>query len=332
MSLSDGSQQRAPAMGHDRVSPLGQEPEHRTVSAMIHVEEVGDGIFAFIQRDGSWYLNNAGIIPERKLSYFVDSAATVSRTKVIIEEARRLGVGDRVGMIATHHHGDHTNGNATIDPTFIVAHASVPAEMAQGFAVPPPGLFNDVDWGEIVVRQPDVVFERELDLQIGERLVRVLHFGRPAHTLGDAVVYFPQDHVLFAGDLAFNGGTPFALMGSVQGWLDTLVALRALEVTVVVPGHGDPCGMDVFDGIERYLRFVLELAGNALREGVSPLEAALNTDLGDFAQWHDSERIVGNLHRAMAELSGASPGSPINIQTAFVDMLKYNGGPLRCFA
>ncbi|MCI2975824.1 MAG: MBL fold metallo-hydrolase [Ferrimicrobium sp.] len=298
----------------------------------VRMQEVADGIFAFIQRDGSWYLNNAGVIPTAGLSYLIDSAATVDRTKVLINEAKRVGVGDRVGMIATHHHGDHTNGNATLDPCFIVAQASVPGEMESGFAVPPPGLFTDVDWGDIVVRPPDIVFDQSLGLAIGERRVELRHFGHPAHTLGDAVVYFPDDRLLFAGDLAFNGGTPFALMGSVQGWLNTLTSLRGLEVETVVPGHGEPCSMKVFESIERYLNWVLNLAGRALSDNIAPLEAAMSTDLGEFAEWHDSERIVGNLHRAMAELKGLEPGGSVDVVAAFTDMITYHGGPLICMA
>ncbi|WP_298211627.1 MBL fold metallo-hydrolase [Ferrimicrobium sp.] len=294
--------------------------------------EVGDGIFAYIQRDGSWYLNNAGVIPDRKLSFFIDSAATVARAEALLDEAHRLGVGDRVGMVATHHHGDHTNGNATIDPTFLVSHSTVPEEMSNGFAVPPPGLFTPVDWGDIELRRPDFTFASALVLEVGGRRAELRHFGHPAHTLGDCVVYFPDDRILFAGDLAFNGGTPFALMGSVQGWLDSLDALRSLDVETIIPGHGEPCGMDVFEGIERYLRFVYDLAQQAVGAGIGPLEAARSVDLGEFAGWHDPERIVGNLHRAMAELTGTAPGGYVDLVSAFGEMMTYHGGPLACFA
>ena len=47
--------------------------------------------------------------------------------------------------------------------------------------------------------------------------------------------------------------------------------------------------------------------------GLSPLELARQTDLGRFAELTDSERIVGNLYRAYAELDGAAPGAPIDV-------------------
>ena len=57
------------------------------------------------------------------------------------------------------------------------------------------------------------------------------------------------------------------------------------------------------------------------------------TELGRFAEWTDRERIVGNLHRAMAELDGTPPGGPIDVVTVLRDMVAYNGGrPLTCLA
>jgi cyclase len=66
---------------------------------------------------------------------------------------------------------------------------------------------------------------------------------------------------------------------------------------------------------------------------VSPLEAGRETDLGRFAEWTDHERIVGNLHRAMAELDGTTPGGPLDFLQVLRDMVTYNGGrPLTCLA
>jgi cyclase len=133
----------------------------------------------------------------------------------------------------------------------------------------------------------------------------------------------------------FNGGTPFLLMGSVAGCVEVLEqVVLPLGARTIVPGHGP-----VFEGtapIEAtldYLRFVLDLAARGRAAGVSPLEAARDTDLGRFAGWPDAERIVGNLYRAYAELDGTPRGGPIDVVGALTDMVAYNGGrPLTCLA
>jgi cyclase len=92
-------------------------------------------------------------------------------------------------------------------------------------------------------------------------------------------------------------------------------------------------GSEPIDATLDYLRFVLDLAARGQDAGLSPLQAARETDLGRFAGWPDAERIAGNLHRAYAELGGAQRGAAIDIPAALGDMVAYNGGaPLTCLA
>lgn len=142
--------------------------------------------------------------------------------------------------------------------------------------------------------------------------------------------------MLFAGDLLFNGGTPFLLSGSVLGAIDVLENfVKPLGARTIVPGHGPVTGDEVIDEVLGYLYFVKDMAERARAAGLTPLEAARETDLGRYAEWTAPERIVGNLHRAYADLSGTveQPGGPVNGPGALADMVTYNGGrPLTCLA
>ncbi len=132
----------------------------------------------------------------------------------------------------------------------------------------------------------------------------------PAHTTNDVVAWIPERGVIFAGDLVFNGGTPFCLTGSVAGCLEAIDTVRGLGAATVVSGHGAVAGPEVFDVNAAYLRWIQETARSAPAAGLSPLEAARETDLGDFAGLLDRERIVGNLHRAYAEERGSRAVCP----------------------
>jgi cyclase len=140
--------------------------------------------------------------------------------------------------------------------------------------------------------------------------------------------------VLFTGDLLFNGGTPFALMGSISGWIEVLeTVLRPLGARTLVPGHGPVCGPEAIDDVLAYLRFVQDLARETKAAGLTPLQAAREADLGNFKDLLDAERIVGNLYRAYQELDGGPPGTPLDLGPAFAGMIAYNGGrPLTCHA
>lgn len=102
------------------------------------------------------------------------------------------------------------------------------------------------------------------------------------------------------------------MQGSIAGAIHVLTeVVEPLGATTIVPGHGPVCGPEVIDDVLGYLRFVQDTA----RAG------------------KDAERIVGNLHRAYAELDGAAPGAPIDAAAALGDMVTYNGGrPLSCLA
>ena len=109
--------------------------------------------------------------------------------------------------------------------------------------------------------------------------------------------------------------------------------IKPLGPETIIPGHGPVCGPEIIDATLEYLDFVQATARHGRSAGLTPLEAARETRLGAYAELADAERIVGNLHRAYAELDGAAPGAPIDAAAAFEDMVAFNGGrPLACHA
>jgi cyclase len=296
------------------------------------LEEVSPGVYAFIQPDGSWWINNTGFLVGDGGVVAIDSCSTERRTRAYLDAIRSVSDRPVRALVNTHHHGDHTHGNHLFRPAAVIGHRQC-RELVLAFGHPKwEGVFSPVDFGHLEIEAPFVTFTDRLDLHVDDLLVELHFIGTPAHTTNDVVAWIPERKVLFAGDLVFNGGTPFVVMGSVSGSLASLERLAAFGAGVIVPGHGDVCGPEVLDGIRSYLEFVQRTAAEGRAAGLSPLEAARKADLGPFAGLGDPERIVGNLHRAYAELDGAAPGAPIDLRAAITDMVTYNGGPLRCLA
>ena len=307
--------------------------DHAGVGAP-RVEEIGPGVFAYIQPDGSWWINNTGFVVGKRTIVSVDSCSTERRTRDYLDAIRRVAGGDVRTLVNTHHHGDHTHGNHLFTSATIVGHELCREEILRSLLPVPPGIWDPVEWGSISLDPPFVTYAEGVDLYVDDLRCEVRHVGQPAHTTNDSVVWIPEHKILYAGDVLFNGGTPFLLMGSVTGAIEVIEhRLRPLGATTIVPGHGDTCGPEVFDAVLGYLRFVLTTAEAGFAAGLTPLDAARQCDLGDYAGLLDSERIVGNLHRAYAELGGAPRGAPIDIAVALTDMIAFNGGrPLSCSA
>ena len=299
------------------------------------VQEVADGVFAYIQPDGTWWINNTGFLVGQQGVISIDTCSTERRTRAYRRAIADVTAAPVRTVVNTHHHGDHTFGNCLFPEATIVGHERA-REEAIAFGPPRPLPFWDHgDWGDLALDPPFLTFADRITVHAGDLRAELRYVGTPAHTTNDVLAWIPQHSVLFCGDLVFNGGTPFLLMGSVSGAIEVLENVVApLQAAVVVPGHGP-----VFSGAEPiratldYLRFVLDIAERGLQAGVRPLDAARDTDLGRFADWPDAERIVGNLHRAYAELGGTARGGPIDVFAALADMVAYNGGsPLTCHA
>jgi cyclase len=297
--------------------------------------EVSAGVYAYIQPDGTWWINNTGFLTGPQGVISIDSCATQRRTEAYLDAIAAVTPAPVRALVNTHHHGDHTFGNCLFPAAAIIAHENARTE-AIAFGPPRDLPFWDgPDWGDLTLDPPFVTFADQVTVHAGDLRAQVRYVGTAAHTTNDSVVWLPERSVLFCGDLIFNGGTPFLLMGSVAGAIEVLEnVVRPLGARTIVPGHGPVFeGAGPIDATLDYLRFVTDVAARGRQAGLSPLDAARETGLGRFAAWPDAERIVGNLHRAYAELDGAPNGAPVDIIAALGDMVTYNGGvPLSCLA
>ena len=292
--------------------------------------EVSDGVFAYVQLDGSWWLSNTGFVVGRTGVIAVDACATEGRTRAFNSAISSVSAAPVRTLINTHHHGDHTYGNSVFSSATIVAHERC-REQAITYGPPPlfPGIWErDPEWGDVELAAPFLTYRDGITLWADDLRCEVRFVGTPAHTDNDTIMWIPERKTLFAGDLVFNGGTPFLLGGSIEGALEVVEILKGLEPEVVVPGHGSVCGPEVIDDCLDYLHFVQETAAQGFKAGISPLELGRETSLGRFEEWLDPERIVGNLHRAYFELEGNERGAAIDMRSAMADMVTWNGGNL----
>jgi glyoxylase-like metal-dependent hydrolase (beta-lactamase superfamily II) len=183
------------------------------------------------------------------------AAALVVDTLATPAQARDLMVAIRsvtalpLNVVNTHAHFDHCFGNATLAEASpgltISAHTATleafrdaaalrrgAAEEARSLA---PSIADEV--AAALLRAPDSAVARESIVDLGDRSVVLLHFGR-GHTAGDLVVHVPDASVVVAGDLVEEGAPPSFSDSYPLDWPDTLTAVLALQPSVVIPGHG----------------------------------------------------------------------------------------------
>jgi glyoxylase-like metal-dependent hydrolase (beta-lactamase superfamily II) len=86
------------------------------------------------------------------------------------------------------------------------------------------------------IKVPDVTFDHELDLDLGNRVVQLKYLGR-GNTIGDAVAYLPKEKIVIAGDLV-DSPVPFLYGGFPIEQIETLKKMEELDFETLVPGHG----------------------------------------------------------------------------------------------
>jgi cyclase len=139
---------------------------------------------------------------------------------------------------------------------------------------------------------PTTTFSNRLTIDLGERHIEVLNYGRGV-TPGDTFVYLPNEKILLLGDLIVNPIT-FALSGYPTEWLRVLDRIDALDATTIVTGHGPP----LHD--KTLLRSTIAVFRVLLNEGKAAKEKGLTADQA-------KEAIMPGLHDQMVAITGDRP-------------------------
>src|SRR3981081_3571418 len=150
-------------------------------------QEVSSGIFAYVQPDGSWFLNNTGFLVGRDGVVSIDTTSTDRLARVYLAAVRR--VTDKPGrtLINTHHHGDHTHGNCLLPAATILGHPRCREEILNTPFPPPAGLWTNVEWGDLHPEPPFVTFDDHLTVWVDDLRVELRAVPTPAHTANDTV-------------------------------------------------------------------------------------------------------------------------------------------------
>jgi cyclase len=302
-----------------------------------YVEELAEGVHAYVQPDGGWMVNNTGVVVDASgKAVMVDTTSTERRNRAILAEVAKVSSGSPHAVVNTHHHPDHTYGNGFLPAeTLVIGHDRC-REMVLAAGLEATRVITAPDYGDLVLRPPTLTFDDRMTLHLEGFPVELRHVGGPAHTTNDVLVWLPAQKVLFSGDLAFNGGQPFVLEGSIAGFRSAIAQMAALAPEVLAPGHGPVCrGEDVprlLGAMDDYLGFVQEVASASYAAGLTPLEAAQKHRDNPYTTWAETERFVGNLHRAYSELAGNPVDTRLTVPSVWPDMVAFHGGPIACHA
>ena len=197
---------------------------------------------------------------------------------VILQEIRKTTDKPIRFIFNTHHHGDHIYGNRywAQQGATAIAFEGMISELRRyetGYYGGNPGRWElmaqrRTDLSEWPLLAPPVTFSQNMVIEDKHRRVELLHLGA-GHTLGDGVVWLPNERILFTGDSCLNG--PFNLFrdADIKAWIATLDGMAALKPNILVAGHGPLGNAETPQRQQQYFKTVYDWVATAKKAGTS---------------------------------------------------------------
>lgn len=313
------------------------------------LHDVGNGHFAYLQPSGTWGYSNAGLIVDSGESLLVDTLFDERLTGEMLaamRDAARVKAEDIATLVNTHANGDHTYGNGLVPNARIIASTAsaheleeegMPDRMVEIMKITGQlgqlgkfldAVFGNFDFAGVNIRLPDQTFTGEMHLNVGNKSVHLIEVG-PAHTAGDVLVHVPADKIVYTGDILFIDGTPVMWGGPVRNWLAACDRILAMDVDVIVPGHGPLTDKAGVRQVRSYLVYVDQETRKRHAAGMSSWEAAQDIALAEFGVLEDPERIAVTVDTIYREIDqDTSPRDVFELFTRMA-MLDQRYNPAR---
>jgi cyclase len=272
--------------------------------------ELGPGVFAYVQAEGSAGISNAGVLVGDDGVTVIDTLVTSPRALAFDEAFRRHTDLPVRRIVFTHHHIDHVVGTEHFLPATIIAQERCREAMLvfgtqfhHEFVKHRPQFADGVK----PIRSlylPDVTFHEQLNVYDGRRRIELRHFGT-AHTIGDTIVYVPDARVMFVGDLLFYGVAPQPFQGVVGKWIAVIEKLLLYDVDAIVPGHGPVTDRRGLKSMHEMISRIYQHARREYDAGTPCDEALRRLDITPWNSWCElDERVPMTMDRCYAEFRG----------------------------
>jgi glyoxylase-like metal-dependent hydrolase (beta-lactamase superfamily II) len=241
---------------------------------MVRLRYGRSDLYAYIS-DNDASANSTFLVSDQGI-LVVDTGLNAREGRKLLDEIRKVSQAPVRWIVNTHYHPDHRGGNSVVGAdAVIISTAFTRSQM--------PSSAPDYALNEIIGA-------KGLTLYVGGHEVRIYHPG-PAHTRGDLVVYFPDEHAIATGDLFLTNSCPAMDDGDMGNWIAALDRMLELPVEHVVPGHFELATKNELQHFRNYLAALRDQVKHMRSNGLSldqiqkQLSLAAYKDLRQFPQY-----------------------------------------------
>lgn len=254
------------------------------------LQEVTDGVFAAIAKDGGGAVGNAGFIDLGDKTIVFDTFNTPQAAEDLKNMAEQLTGRSVTWVVNSHWHGDHIRGNQVFENSMIVSsqtsfqfmkenhpariqkqkdsisdleayiHSLETQDEKDEKTENQLSFLNEIKLSLPILKLklPQYTFKNEFTIHGSRRTANILTLGG-AHSPCDSILYIPDEEIIFMGDILFVNTHPTLLPESnPSGWLEILRNLKDMKIKHAVPGHGPVGNMEDIAKLEDYIQMLLD--------------------------------------------------------------------------
>ncbi len=191
---------------------------------------------------------NIAIVVGNRATLVVDTGLGPKNGATAARVAEKLAPKNtKLFLTTTHFHPEHAAGEPGFPAGTILIRDAVQQQEMEKHGQEMIAMFSKFSaqnkdlLAGVVLRSPDVTFDREVTVDLGGVTARLLWFGE-AHTKGDELTFVEPDRTLISGDVVQNKTMPniFGDGGTPATWLAVLDKVAALNAAHILPDHSAP--------------------------------------------------------------------------------------------
>ncbi len=268
------------------------------------IKKFKDGIYVYVGKELN---SNCGIVLTQEGVILIDSGHNPTDSRAILAAVKKLTSLPIRFLIDTEPHPDHTTGHFVFSPpAVVIAHEGATESMKnrerespdriQKLAAVSPEMRAALEGYRFVA--PQIEYRQKTTLNIGERTFELMYL-KGVHSEADTAIWLPKERVLFSASAAvvnqYNILRPIVTIPDI---LAALKMMKGLNPEFVIPGHGTPGTVKIFEDTERYYDLLIDRVGKMEREGKSLDEIKKELRMPEYDSWASKDRIPSNIEAA----------------------------------
>lgn len=273
------------------------------------VKKLADGVYV---HTGNGFDSNSGIILTDEGVVVIDTGQNPIESRDIMATVKKLTSMPVRLVIDTEPHADHTTGHFVFPGAVIVAAVGGGDSMRAADRAAPnriqtmvatsPEMKAALEGYRFIT--PHIEYHDRMTINLGGRTIELIYM-KGVHSESDNAVWLPKERVLFSASAfvvnQINILRPFVTIPDI---LAAGKMMRALNPEYVVPGHGTPGTVKIFDDGEQYYARLMDRVGALMKQGRSLDDIKKEVKMPEYASWGSQERMPTNVEAAYKALGG----------------------------